>query len=98
LPESRSFLRAGPALSHLNHGIFARIDRKTTLSCHRVNRRLKLYFHTFQGLAPLSAILLSTEKFLGHFQTDATIGRLYVSIPNGSDEEVGQAGAVVKRK
>jgi hypothetical protein len=96
LPENRSFGPVRPAFSQGNHGISARIGRKTTPCGHHASLWLRFLLLFFNNLTSFWKIRSRECDLARPVQTDATIARLYVFIPNGSGEQEGQAEAVAK--
>jgi hypothetical protein len=77
----------GPSGQHnlvMNHGISARIDRKSTLYPAALKIVLKILLFIFSSLTIYTCPNTDPLKSFELVQTHATIGGPYVSIPNGT--------------
>jgi len=79
----------------MNHGISARIDRKTTVARAGPGDGLRMFSNIFRCLFFLTPILSRRPDSAARVQTDATIVGLSVGIPNGTGEEQSLTDPVV---
>jgi hypothetical protein len=81
--EIRSFRVIRPADSRANHGISARIGRKSTVYPRGAKIWLKILPFVFNILTRKTGVQADGRNISGLVQTAATIGGPYMGIPNG---------------